>query len=294
MDEYKKIDGFTNNASPSTSALFLFEESTGVYYNITKAQLAALLGGTVTLQQVITNSPVVSGTIFQSANGLLLATISNSRLTLKYTNGLSINMVDLSSNSSKLSADDGTNTGIIYAQATSNRLFHSLLNEFAAPNNNFPNEVPSTLVALDASKNLKSLPLATYPSPSELAYVKGVTSDIQTQLNTKAALTPRVTSVASSATPTPNAGTDDEYTITALAANATIGAPTGTPTEGQKLILRIKDNGTARTLAFNAIYRFSSDLAAPTTTVINKTFYLGFIYNATDSKWDNIAQLNNI
>jgi hypothetical protein len=83
------------------------------------------------------------------------------------------------------------------------------------------------------------------------------------------------------------------YTVTALAEAATFGAPTGTPTNGQGLIIRIKDNGTARALSFNAIYRFSSDLSAPTTTIISKTIYLGFIYNTADTKWDCVAYLNN-
>lgn len=46
----------------------------------------------------------------------------------------------------------------------------------------------SELVATDASKNLQSLAVATYPSLTELTYVKGVTSAIQTQLGLKAPL----------------------------------------------------------------------------------------------------------
>lgn len=47
----------------------------------------------------------------------------------------------------------------------------------------------SLLVATDGSKNLVSLATTTYPSLTELSYVKGVTSAIQTQLGTKAPLT---------------------------------------------------------------------------------------------------------
>lgn len=43
----------------------------------------------------------------------------------------------------------------------------------------------SQITATDGSKNLVSLAVATYPSLTELSYVKGVTSAIQTQLNTK-------------------------------------------------------------------------------------------------------------
>jgi hypothetical protein len=43
----------------------------------------------------------------------------------------------------------------------------------------------SELIALDASNNIQSLPVATYPSLAELAFVKGTTSAIQTQLDSK-------------------------------------------------------------------------------------------------------------
>lgn len=101
-------------------------------------------------------------------------------------------------------------------------------------------------------------------------------------------VTERVGTTASSSTPTPDADAHDQYTVTALAAGATFGAPTGTPTDGQKLMIRVKDNGTARTLAFNAIYR-ALGVTLPTTTVISKTVYMGCIYNSADTKWDVVA-----
>ena len=45
----------------------------------------------------------------------------------------------------------------------------------------------SEIVITDGSKNLVSAAVATYPSLTELTYLKGVTSAIQTQLNSKAA-----------------------------------------------------------------------------------------------------------
>ena len=58
-------------------------------------------------------------------------------------------------------------------------------------------------------------------------------------------------------------------------------------------IFQIKDNGTARALTYDTQFRASSDLALPTTTVVNKTLYMGFIYNSADTKWDLLAVLNN-
>lgn len=99
----------------------------------------------------------------------------------------------------------------------------------------------------------------------------------------------QITTTASSATPTPTGGSlRNFFTVTALAAGATFAAPSGTPANGNKLFIRIKDNGTARTLAYNAIYR-AVGVTLPTTTVISKTIYLGCIYNSADSKWDVIA-----
>jgi len=109
------------------------------------------------------------------------------------------------------------------------------------------------------------------------------TSDTQTLTNKR--VTARVGSTTSSATPTPDADANDVYEVTALGAGATFAAPSGTPTDGQPLMLRIKDDGTARTLAFNAIYR-AIGVTLPTTTVISKTLYIGCIYNSADSKWD--------
>lgn len=116
-------------------------------------------------------------------------------------------------------------------------------------------------------------------------------TDPQTITNKR--ITKRLESITSDDAPTPDADAQDIFSITALAEAATIGEPTGTPTHGQTLLIRIKDNGTARALTFDSIYRFSSDLPAPTTTVVSKTLYLGFVYNATDSKWDCVAQINN-
>ena len=100
-------------------------------------------------------------------------------------------------------------------------------------------------------------------------------------------ITPRVQTVTSSATVTPTS-TNDVVTITAQAEGLTLANPTGTFLEGQSLIIRIKDNGTARTIGYGSGYR-AIGVTLPTTTVINKTTYLGCIWNATDSKLDIIG-----
>ena len=123
-----------------------------------------------------------------------------------------------------------------------------------------------------------------------IAYLedKFQTGDVPTQqdfydwLASFAHLDTRVQSVTSSATVTPNAATDDMVKITAQAEALDIANPTGTPSEGQGLIIRVKDDGTARAITYGSEYRGT----IPATTVIGETLYLVFIYNATDSKWD--------
>lgn len=93
---------------------------------------------------------------------------------------------------------------------------------------------------------------------------------------------------ANNASLTINADSYDQYDLTAMSAATTINAPTGTLADGQRLIIRLKDNGTARALTWNAVFR-AIGVTLPTTTVISKTHYIGCIYNATDTKWDAVA-----
>jgi hypothetical protein len=106
-------------------------------------------------------------------------------------------------------------------------------------------------------------------------------------------IVPRVSTVASSATPTPVESTDDLFTVTALATNATFGSP-GAGQNGQTLTIRILDNGTSRTLAWNAIYRAGTEIPLPTATTINKTIYVTFIYNTASSTWDLVGRVTDL
>ena len=101
-------------------------------------------------------------------------------------------------------------------------------------------------------------------------------------------ITKRVQSVSSAATVTPSWDNDDEVQITAQALGLTLANPAGTPTSGQPMIIRIKDNGTARAIGYGAGYR-AIGVTLPATTVLGKTLYLGIIWNTEDSKDDVIA-----
>jgi hypothetical protein len=84
----------------------------------------------------------------------------------------------------------------------------------------------------------------------------------------------------------------DQQEITALANALTINADAGTPSNGQQTVFRFTDDGTARALtwttgtskSFRAV-----GVLLPTTTIANKTLYVGCIYNSTAARWDVIA-----
>ncbi len=69
---------------------------------------------------------------------------------------------------------------------------------------------------------------------------------------------PRIVSAASYTTDTGTSldvSTTDIFVITAQAGALLFNSPSGTPVQGEKLIIRIKDNGTARALTWNAVFR---------------------------------------
>jgi len=126
-----------------------------------------------------------------------------------------------------------------------------------------------------------------------LISVEGVTvQDVSTaQTVTNKRIEPRIVSAASYTTDTGTSlsvATTDIFVITAQAGALLFNNPGGTPVQGQKLVIRIKDNATARALTWDTEFR-AVGTALPSTTVVSKTLYLGFFYNITDTKWDLVA-----
>jgi len=96
--------------------------------------------------------------------------------------------------------------------------------------------------------------------------------------------TPNVYTVTSAATVTPDFS-QDIVQITAQAAGLTLANPSGSAIDSIGMVIRIKDNGTARAISYGSQYR-AIGVTLPTTTVINKTLYLACIWNATDTAFD--------
>lgn len=101
-------------------------------------------------------------------------------------------------------------------------------------------------------------------------------------------INPRTSTTTSTATLTPDISAVDQYDLTAQAVALAVAAPIGTPVDGNKLILRILDNGTSQAITWDGTYTVIGT-TLPTATVINKMTYVGCIYNSTNTRWDVVA-----
>lgn len=103
------------------------------------------------------------------------------------------------------------------------------------------------------------------------------------QTLTNKRITARIGTTASSATPTINTDTVDQFNVTALAEAITSMTTnlSGTPADGQRLRIRFKDDGTGRAIAWGA--SFVGNLLA--TTVATKTHIQELVYDSAAAKW---------
>jgi hypothetical protein len=138
-----------------------------------------------------------------------------------------------------------------------------------------------TTALIDFSAGTKDV-FVTYPSS---IYVG--TTDTQTLTNKR--ITPRVVTTASSAEPTINTDTTDQFGLTAQAVDITSFTTnlSGTPTDGQKLWIYIVGTA-ARAITWGASFE-DSTATLPTTTVSTNRLDVGFVWNVATSKWRCVA-----
>lgn len=101
----------------------------------------------------------------------------------------------------------------------------------------------------------------------------------------------RVVSMADATSITPTGDTADENTQinTQAIGTLTVNNPSGTPADGQRLVLRIKSTNV-QTFSWGGIYRGSLDTPLPTVSSGSSlTDYIAFLYNGADSKFDLVG-----
>lgn len=62
--------------------------------------------------------------------------------------------------------------------------------------------------------------------------------------------------------------------------------PSGTPSDGQPILIRVKDNGSARAITWSGSQWRAMGVTLPTTTVASKWLIVLAVWNGGDSKWD--------
>jgi hypothetical protein len=164
----------------------------------------------------------------------------------------------------------------------------SAVNEFTVANAATGNSPTISATGGDTDIDINLTPKGTGRIKSATVAVPTISS---TDTLTNKRITKRVVSAASYTTDTGtslNCDTTDCFIVTAQAGALKFNNPSGTGTQGQPLLIRILDNGTARALTYDTQFR-AMGTALPTTTVLSKTLYMLFIFNETATKWDLVA-----
>jgi hypothetical protein len=134
---------------------------------------------------------------------------------------------------------------------------------------------------LKAINNTSGSGVSTFPTST------GTLSTLAlTETFTNKRITPRVVTTTDDATAVIDVDVTDQYQLTAVA-NATVFTVTGTPTNGQRILIRLKDAGVAKALTWTGFTAIGC--TAPTTTVASKTHYIGCIYNSATPTWNILA-----
>lgn len=194
---------------------------------------------------------------------------------------------------------DGSLANAKLANMSTSRIKGRVTAETGVPEDLTPTQALSVLGITATSAEINVLDgIPGTLTATEVGYLDGVTSAIQTQIDnipgntatyTNKRVNPRVVTATDDATAVIDTDVTDQYQLTAIA-NATAFSTTGTPVNGQKLVIRLKDAGVSKALDWTTGANFNAvGVTLLTATTAGKTHYIGCMYNSANSKWDVIA-----
>lgn len=177
-----------------------------------------------------------------------------------------------------------TNTGSIFISNTSHYNYHDLLIELDSSNIKLSQLSSNKLTYLDSNKYIKSLNLG-----SGLTFSGGTLSTTSTipVVSTTTVITTATSSIIDVSTP------NTYYSVTSLS-SAIIFTTSGTYSNFDKMVVRVKDGGVAQTLTFDPTYFEAKGQALPTTTVVSKVLTAGFIYDSVTTKFGCVSVAQEI
>lgn len=244
-----------------------------------------------TLSSAISNSDtsatITSDTNFAAKSGEGMVIIDEDQATEEYaysasksSNTLSIPLANrgLEGGSAQAHSINASIKGILTA-ALWNDLIDSLTNVLVKSTGAVDTTKIVTPTGTQTLTN-KTLTSPTVTSPTTTG------TDAGSATLTNKRITQRVTTATDDATAVINIDSCDVYQLSAVA-NATEFTTTGTPTDGQKLIIRLKDAGVSKALTWTGFTAVGVTL--PTATTANKWHYIGATYNLAATAWHAIA-----
>lgn len=241
---------YTINNSGSQSGI-----ATGLYINATETALNSMTHNLMDLQvggsskfKVNNAGAVTSGTII--SNSTIEAGAGNS---LRWTSRSRMNSIS-----------DGS---ILFSNSASNDF--SLL-QFGGTTSSFP--------ALKRSSATLEVKLA-----DDSAYAVAKVASLQTVNG----VVDRVVTTTDDATAVIDVTVTDTYELSAIANNTTFST-TGTPVDGQSIVIRYKDAGVSKTLTWDAVF-VAIGVTLPTATTASKWGYVGCKYNSAAGKFHVLA-----
>ena len=191
-------------------------------------------------------------------------------------------------------AADGSTNG--YLSSTYFNIFNGKANTASSLSQFGPSTTSSSALAgvMTDETGTGSLVFGTSPTLTSPTLITPNLGDA-TASSLTARILPRVLSIVSSSAPSVNTDLYDAVSITALAVSMI--APgisvTGTANNFDKLIFRIKDNGTLRNIIWSSSF-VAMGTPLPTVTVAGKILTVGFIYDSILTKWGCVVTTQQI
>jgi hypothetical protein len=246
------------------------------------------------------NIPEYAGTVNPSAREIETFIATASQTTFTVTGGYTVGLVDVFINGVRLTSSDYTATNgttVVLAVGTMvNNIVDIIKYTSGIVNSISGSGTTNELAYFTASTTIASLTTATYPSLTELSYVKGVTSSIQTQLNGKQAAGTYVTSVTGTSPIVSSGGTTPAISIpvATTSVNGYLSSTDWTTFNNKAstaaLAAYLPLAGGTLTGALNGTSAtFSGDLIAVSATLNTPANAVGVLLNGRTS--DNVSQI---